>query len=161
MQAKEINKANKSVLMDYGIEDRSVFITSDGAYSNLKVYGNNHAECNIHKLDNIVRHFIWEASYPKAKKEIRYGLSWKKSNTIANHFEYLGEICKYVKRQSSLSFKYFLEKFKVLNHDYEESIRLPCLFCETRWIHVSGQMQWVLKYGRLSHRYQLAKNTIQ
>ena len=161
MQAKEINKANKSFLMDYGIEDRSVFITSDGAHSNLKAYGNNHAECIIHKLDNIVRHFIWEASYPKAKKENRYGLSWKKSNTIANHFEYLGEICKNVKSQSGLSFMFYLEKFKVLNHDYEESIRLPCLFCETRWIHVSGQMQWVLKYGRLSHRYQLAKNTIQ
>ena len=147
--------------MVYSIEDRTVFITSDGAYSNLKVYGNNRDECNIHKLDNIVRHFIWAASYPKAKEEIRYGLSWKKSNTIANHFEYLGDICIYVKRQSSLSFKYFLEKFKVLNHDYEESIRLPCLFCETRWIHVSGQMQWVLKYRRLSHCYQLAKNTIQ
>ena len=159
--AEELNEANKSVLMDYGIEDRSVFIPSNGAHSNLKVYGNNRAECNSHKLDNIVCHFIWAASYPKAKKEIRHGLSWKKSNTIANHFEYLGEICKYVKRQSSMSFKYFLEKFKVLNHDYEESIRLPCLFCETWWIYVSGQMQWVLKYGRLSHRYQLAKNTIQ
>ena len=147
--------------MVYDIEDRTVFITSDGVHSNLKVYGNNHAECNIHKLDIIVRHFIWEASYPEAKKENRHGLSWKKSNTIANHFEYLGEIFKYVKSQSSLSFKPFLEKFKVLNHDYEESIRLPCLFCETRWIYVSGQMQWVLKYGRLSHRYQLAKNTIQ
>ena len=56
---------------------------------------------------------------------------------------------------------FYLEKFKVLNHDYEESIRLPCLFCETRWIDVAGQMQWILKYGRLYHRYQLAKNTIQ
>ena len=147
--------------MDDGIEDRSVFIASYEAYSNLKAYGNNHAECNIHKLDNIVRHFIRVASYPKAKKEIRHGLSWKKSNTIANHFEYLGEICNNVKSQSGLSFKYFLERFKVLNHDYEESIRLPCLLCETRWIHVSGQMQWVLKYGKLSHRYQPAKNTIQ
>ena len=67
MQAKEINKANKSFLMDYGIEDRTVFITSDEVYFNLKVYGNNHAEYNSHKLDIIVRHFIWEASYPKAK----------------------------------------------------------------------------------------------
>ena len=147
--------------MVYGIEDRTVFITSDEAHSNLKVYGSYCAECNIHKLDNIIRHFIWAASYPKAKKEIRHGLSWKKSNTITNHFEYLGDICKNVKRQSSLSFKYFLEKFKVLNHDYEESIRLSFLFCESWWILVSGQMQWVLKYGRLSHRYQLAKNTIQ
>ena len=160
--AEELNEANKSVPMDYGIEDRSVFIPSDRAHSNLKVYGRNRAECNSHKLDNIVRHFLWSASYPKAKKESRHGLSWKdKSNIIANHFESLGEICKDVKRQSGLSFRYFLEKFKVLNHDYEESIRLPCLFCETRWIHVAGQMQWILKYGRLYHRYQLAKNTIQ
>ena len=159
--AEELNEVNKSVLMDYGIEDRSVFIPSDRAHSNLKAYGSNRAECNSHKLDNIVRHFIWSASYPKAKKESRHGLSWKESNIIANHFEFLGEICKDVKRQSGLSFRYFLEKFRVLNHDYEESIRLPCLFCETRWIHVAGQMQWILKYGRLYHRYQLAKNTIQ
>ena len=159
--AEELNEANKSVLMDNGIEDRSAFIPSDGAHSNLKAYGRYRAECNSHKLDNIVCHFIWSASYPKAKKESRHGLSWKESNIIANHFEFLGEICKDVKRQSGLSFRYFLEKFKVLNHDYEESIRLPCLFCETRWIHVAGQMQWILKYGRLYHRYQLAKNPIQ
>ena len=101
------NQRSKFVLMDYGIEDRTVFITSDEVHSNLKAYGNNHAEYNSHKLDNIVRYVIWEANYPKAKKENRHGLSWKKSNTIANHFEYLGEICKYVKSQSSLSFKYF------------------------------------------------------
>ena len=159
--AEELNTANKSVLIDYGIEDRSVFITSDGAHSNLKAYGSNRAECNSHKLDNIVRHFIWAASYPKAKKESRHGLSWNESNIIVKHFEYLGDICKNVKSQSGQSFKYFIEKFKILNHDYEESIRLPCLFCETRWIHVSGQMQWILKYGRLYHRYQLAKNSIQ
>ena len=64
---------------------------------------------------------------PKAKKESRHGLRWKESNIIANHFESLGEICKDVKRQSGLSFRYFLEKFKVVNHDYEESIRLICL----------------------------------
>ena len=58
--------------MDYDIEDRSVFITSDGAHSNLKAYGSNRAECNSHKLDNIDRHFLWSASYPKAKKESRH-----------------------------------------------------------------------------------------
>ena len=87
------DQRSKSILsMDYGIEDRTVFITSDGAHSNLKAYGNNHAESNSHKLKNLLRHVIWAASYPKAKKEIRHGLSWKESNTIANHFEYLGKI---------------------------------------------------------------------
>ena len=66
--AEELNEANKtvlfcfvlfcSVLVDYGIEDRNVFISSDGVHSNLKAYGNSRAECNSHKLDNIVRHFI-------------------------------------------------------------------------------------------------------
>ena len=61
--AEELNEANKtvlfySILMDYDIEDRNVFISSDGTYSNLKAYGNSRAECNDHKLDNIVRHFI-------------------------------------------------------------------------------------------------------
>ena len=54
--------------MDYDIEDRNVFISSDGVHSNLKAYGNSSAECNSHKLDNIVRHFIWSASYPIAKR---------------------------------------------------------------------------------------------
>ena len=66
--AEELNEAKKSVLfcsvlfcyilMDYGIEDRNVFIPSDGVHSNLKAYGNSRAECNSHKLDNIVHHFI-------------------------------------------------------------------------------------------------------
>ena len=77
ISAEELNEANKtvlfySILMDYDIEDRNVFIPSDGAYSNLKAYGNSRAECNSHKLDNIVSHFIWSASYPKAKKEYRH-----------------------------------------------------------------------------------------
>ena len=81
--AEELNEANKtvlfcsvlfcSVLVDYDIEDRNVFIPSDGVHSNLKAYGNSRAECNSHKLDNIVLHFIWSASYPKAKKECRHG----------------------------------------------------------------------------------------
>ena len=81
--AEELNEANKtvlfysilfySILMDYDIEDRNVFISSDGVHSNMKVYGNSRAECNSHKLDNIVHHFIWSASYPKAIKECRHG----------------------------------------------------------------------------------------
>ena len=147
--------------MDYDIEDRNVFISSDEVHSNLKVYGNSRAECNSHKLDNIVRHFIWSASYPKAKKECRHGWSWEESNSIAKHFEYLGEIFQNVKCQSGLSFQYFLDQFAIRNHDYEELIWLPSLFCEIRWIHIAGQMKWVLKYGRLYYRYELAKNEIQ
>ena len=147
--------------MDYDIEDRNVFISSDGTHSNLKAYGNSRAKCNSHKLDNIVRHFIWSASYPKAKKEGRHGWSWEESNSIAKHFEYLDEIFQNVKCQSGLSFQYFLDQFAVRNHDYEELIWLPSLFCEIRWIHIAGQMKWVLKYGRLYYRYELAKNEIQ
>ena len=66
--AEELNEAKKSVLfcsvlfcsvlVDYDIEDMNVFIPSDRAHSNLKAYGNSRAECNDHKLENIVRHFI-------------------------------------------------------------------------------------------------------
>ena len=73
------------------------------------------------------------------------------------HMDFITDTCKSIYSKSGKLFKSFVEQFRPINTDYSD-FSLPQMICPTRWIGIADQMRYLLKYGRLYHRFQLAHN---
>ena len=73
------------------------------------------------------------------------------------HMDFITDTCKSIYSKSGKLFKSFVEQFRPINTDYS-AFSLPQMICPTRWIGIADQMRYLLKYGRLYHRFQLAHN---
>ena len=71
--------------------------------------------------------------------------------------DFITDTCKSIYSKSGKLFKSFVEQFRPINTDYSD-FSLPQMICPTRWIGIADQMRYLLKYGRLYHRFQLAHN---
>ena len=75
------------------------------------------------------------------------------------HMDFITDTCKSIYSKSGKLFKSFVEQFRPINTDYSD-FSLPQMICPTRWIGISDQMRYLLTYGRLYHRFQLAHNEV-
>ena len=146
------------MLREYSINQK-VTCTCDGASSNKKAYEGERSKCNSHLFDNVLRHFLWSNKSTAKFKGTKNGLSYEESNLICMHMDFITDTCKSIHSKSGKLFKSFVEQFRPINTDYSD-FSLPQMICPTRWIGIADQMRYLLKYGRLYHRFQLAHNEV-
>ena len=157
-EANCIQNATQKVLGEYGIgQKQNVVCTCDGASSNKKAYEGERSECNSHLFDNVLRHFLWSNKSTPKFKGTKNGLTYEESKLICMHMDFINNTCKSIHGNSGKLFKSFVEQFRPINTDYSD-FSLPQMICPTRWIGIADQMRYLLKYGRLYHRFQLAHN---
>ena len=155
-RTEHIQNATQKVLKEYSMNEK-VTCTCDGATSNKKAYEGERSECNSHLFDNVLRHFLWSNKSTAKFKGTKNGLTYEESQLICMHMDFITDTCKSIYSKSGKLFKSFVEQFRPINTDYSD-FSLPQMICPTRWIGIADQMRYLLKYGRLYHRFQLAHN---
>lgn len=144
-----IAKACEEICSFYGLDSRRM-VTTDGARNNLKAFQDDRALCNAHAIDGVMKSFI----EGKSGKDVLC-----KEDLISTKvfLDFISRICSFLRGGEGRCFQEWVKEHSDVNVDCSEAAALPEVVSPTRWIGLSVQLRWMLKYAVLFYRYLISK----
>ena len=130
----------------------NTMITTDGASNNKKAFEGQRAVCSAHAINTVIAHMTSNCRHYEGKKN---GITFNDLKAIREHFNRVNAVCTCLTGAKARDYKRFVEAYKSVNVDMDNTGCLPERISPTRWLGVAVQMRWLLKYGLLFYRFAL------